>query len=48
MLGCLYKESHRIKELEDENRLLKRMNASLALDHQMAKEALQKSVKALS
>ncbi len=36
--GMNSKELKRLKELEDENRRLKQMYATLALDHQMAKE----------
>lgn len=35
------KELKRLKELEEENRKLKQMYASLALDHQMAKEIIE-------
>jgi putative transposase len=38
------KELKRIKELEDENRKLKQMYATLALDHQMAKEIIEKKL----
>ena len=34
----------RIKELEEENRKLKQMYATLALDHQMAKEIIEKKL----
>ena len=44
MLGCLHKELRRIKELEEEHRRLKQMDASLALDHQMAKEIIAKKL----
>ena len=37
----------RLKALESENQKLKRMYAELALDHQMAKEIIEKSFKAL-
>lgn len=37
-------ELKRIKELEEENRRLKQMYASLALDHQMAKEIIEKKL----
>ena len=40
--GMTGKELRRIKELEDENRKLKQMYATLALDHQMAKEIIEK------
>lgn len=42
--GMSGKELKRIKELEDENRKLKQMYASLALDHQMAKEIIEKKL----
>ena len=38
------KELRRLKELEEENRKLKQMYASLALDHQMAKEIIEKKL----
>ncbi|EAQ49683.1 transposase [Leeuwenhoekiella blandensis MED217] len=38
------KELKRIKELEAENARLKQMYASLALDHQMAKEIIEKKL----
>lgn len=38
------KELKRLKELEEENRRLKQMYASLALDHQMAKEIIEKKL----
>jgi len=38
------KELKRLKSLEDENRRLKAMYASLALDHQMAKEIIEKKL----
>ena len=34
----------RLKELEEENRKLKQMYANLALDHQMAKEIIEKKL----
>lgn len=34
----------RLKALEEENRQLKRMYAELALDHQMAKEVIEKKL----
>ena len=37
----------RLKELEDENKRLKRMYADLSLDHALLKEVLEKSFKAL-
>ncbi|WNH10873.1 IS3 family transposase [Thalassobellus suaedae] len=40
--GMNGKELKRIKELEDENRKLKQMYATLALDHQMVKEIIEK------
>src|SRR5690554_1491265 len=45
--GMNSKELKRLKELEEENRKLKQMYATLALDHQMAKEIIEKSFKAL-
>lgn len=36
------KEFKHIKELVEENRKLKQMYATLALDHQMAKEIIEK------
>ena len=45
--GMSGKELKRMKELEEENRKLKQMYASLALDHQLAKEIIEKSFKAL-
>lgn len=42
--GMSGKELKRIKELEEENRKLKQMYASLALDHQMAKEIIEKKL----
>lgn len=42
--GMTGKELNRIKELEDENRKLKQMYATLALDHQMAKEIIEKKL----
>ena len=38
------KELKRLKELEEENRRLKQMYATLALDHQMAKEIIEKKL----
>jgi putative transposase len=38
------KELKRIKELEEENHKLKQMYATLALDHQMAKEIIEKKL----
>lgn len=42
--GMTGKELKRIKELEEENLRLKKMYASLALDHQMAKEIIEKKL----
>ncbi|KKN36663.1 hypothetical protein LCGC14_0771300 [marine sediment metagenome] len=42
--GMSSKELKRLKDLEDENRRLKQMYASLALDHQMAKEIIEKKL----
>jgi putative transposase len=42
--GMNSKELKRLKLLEDENRKLKHMYASLALDHQMAKEVIEKKL----
>jgi putative transposase len=42
--GMSGKELKRIKELEEENRKLKQMYASLALDHQLAKEIIEKKL----
>lgn len=42
--GMNGKELKRIKELEEENRKLKQMYATLALDHQMAKEIIEKKL----
>ena len=42
--GMNAKELKRLKELEDENRKLKQMYATLALDHQMAKEIIEKKL----
>ena len=42
--GMNGKELKRIKELEEENRKLKQMYASLALDHQLAKEIIEKKL----
>ena len=42
--GMSSKELKRLKVLEDENRKLKQMYASLALDHQMAKEVIEKKL----
>ncbi len=40
--GMNSKELKRLKELEEENRKLKQMYASLALDHELAKEIIEK------
>ena len=42
--GMNAKELKRLKELEQENRRLKQMYATLALDHQMAKEVIEKKL----
>jgi len=42
--GMNSKELRRLKVLEDENRKLKQMYANLALDHQMAKEVIEKKL----
>lgn len=42
--GMSGKELKRIKQLEEENRKLKQMYANLALDHQMAKEIIEKKL----
>ena len=42
--GMNSKELKRLKELEEENRKLKQMYASLALDHEMAKEIIEKKL----
>ena len=42
--GMSSKELKRIKDLEEENRKLKQMYANLALDHQMAKEIIEKKL----
>jgi len=42
--GMSSKELKRLKSLEDENRKLKQMYATLALDHQMAKEVIEKKL----
>lgn len=38
------RELKRLKELEEENRKLKHMYASLALDHELAKEIIEKKL----
>jgi putative transposase len=42
--GMNSKELKRLKELQEENRKLKQMYASLALDHEMAKEIIEKKL----
>ncbi len=42
--GMSSKELRRLKVLEDENHKLKQMYATLALDHQMAKEIIEKKL----
>jgi len=42
--GMNSKELKRLKSLEEENLKLKQMYASLALDHQMAKEIIEKKL----
>jgi len=42
--GMNAKELKRLKELEDKNRKLKQMYATLALDHQMAKKIIEKKL----
>jgi len=42
--GMNSKELKRLKVLEGENRKLKQMYATLALDHQMAKEVIEKKL----
>jgi len=42
--GMSSRELKRLKELEEENRKLKQMYATLALDHQMAKEIIEKKL----
>ena len=42
--GMTPKELKRLKELEEENRKLKQMYATLALDHQMAKDIIKKKL----
>jgi len=42
--GMSSKELKHLKELEEENRRLKQMYATLALDHQMAKEIIEKKL----
>lgn len=42
--GMNSKELKKLKSLEDENRRLKQMYATLALDHQMAKDIIEKKL----
>ena len=42
--GLSSKELKRLKSLEEENGKLKQMYATLALDHQMAKEIIEKKL----
>jgi len=42
--GMNSKELKRLKELEAENQRLKQMYANLSLDHQMAKEIIEKKL----
>ena len=42
--GMNSKELKKLKLLEEENRKLKQMYATLALDHQMAKEVIEKKL----
>jgi putative transposase len=42
--GMNSKELKRLKVVEDKNRKLKQMYATLALDHQMAKEIIEKKL----
>lgn len=42
--GMSSKELKRLKDLEQENRKLKQMYATLALDHEMAKEIIEKKL----
>ncbi len=42
--GMNSKELKRLKSLEEENHKLKQMYATLALDHQMAKEIIEKKL----
>lgn len=42
--GMNASELRRLKELEEENSKLKRMYAELALDHQLAKEIIEKKL----
>ena len=43
-VGMNGKDLRRLKELEEENRKLKQMYASLALDHELAKEIIAKKL----
>jgi putative transposase len=43
-VGMNGKDLKRLKELEEENRKLKQMYASLALDHELAKEIIEKKL----
>ncbi len=42
--GMEVSEVKRLKELEEENRRLKKMYADLALDHELLKEVLEKKL----
>ena len=42
--GVNGKELRRLEELEEENRRLKQMYATLSLDHEMVKEIIEKKV----
>lgn len=42
--GMNGQELKRLKDLEEENRRLKQMYANLSLDHQMAKEIIEKKL----
>ncbi len=42
--GMEVSQVRRLKELEDENRRLKRMYADLSLDHELLKEVLEKKL----
>lgn len=42
--GMEVSQVKRLKELEDENRRLKKMYADLALDHELLKEVLEKKL----
>jgi putative transposase len=43
-VGMNGKDLKRLKELEEENRKLKQMYASLALDHELVKEIIEKKL----